>query len=637
MPGTSTMFKTFVIGVAGLYLVKTIADTEPPKTYSGHLPEKHAVAANGPMQMPALYDNDNAMQKMRGNYQQAGSEASQRAQSLFDDAQKSVLQAKKELESKKNERSGWNKFWANNNPEEIKLQERYDDAKKKLDTMKTHLSNYVHGQDTSTLQDVGDQVKDAYGKMRDYANDKYNDLKADSEEALRENVNFYKTEAEKAKKDWESTQSSWLHWRKAQSKEIQDQAQAKYNFFKAKNEDTIDQLVDTMAKAGKKTEDIVKEFGQQAQDHLNAAANYAKDAGNSAAKYVADAGEAATKKGYAVKDKLDQHAYNAKNYAVDAKDRAANVGYDAKEAVEDNAKYAKKQAVKAGQNVKESIDENAAYAANVAGDVKDRAVKAGADTAGKIQDDAEYVKNYLAEQKDNLLNAGYNAKEALKDNAEYVQDKVEDNAEYVKDKVQGNAAYIKNSVSQAGYNAKENVKENAEYAKNYVAGAKDKAAQYGYNAKENVKENADYAKQYVEGVKDRAAQVGYDAKDKAEDNVEYAKDQAEGYVKGAKNWIERAGENTKNMVADAYKGMWNHLGVFQAKSREVAEEAVHYYDQQVIEARKQYEETQGSWLRFRSAQPKDVQLEAKAQYELMKAKRDAAEMELRRWTDKSSR
>lgn len=115
-------------------------------------------------------------------------------------------------------------------------------------------------------------------------------------------------------------------------------------------------------------------------------------------------------------------------------------------------------------------------------------------------------------------------------------------------------------------------------------------------------------------------QAGYDSKE-----------DAEGYVAGAKDWIEKAGSATKNFLKDKYQTLWNSVGVFNTNSRELAEEAVAYYDAEVNKAKKDYYDTQASWWRWRAAQSQEIQDEAKTRWEVLKAKDEAARKELERW------
>jgi hypothetical protein len=634
------MFKTFVVGLVGLYIIKAIAETQPPKTHTGQFQEKINAGAN---QINDMYENhDKALQNLKKNVYDSGSEASYRALDMYDDAYKKVVDAKKKLDANvdlENKRGGFKKFWAGSDSNTEELQNKYNEAKDVLNNLRLYLNEYVHA---SEPENIAERIQGVVGKAQNYASEKYDEF---NEYRMKENIDYYEKQAANAKKEWDDTKSSWLKWRKGQAKDIQDRAEAKYNYFKEKNENAVDQLIEYLKQQGKETKDVLNDINQKAKKYADEAKKNIVDAGNE------------------VKDKTNQHVHHAKNYAKDAKDRMENVGYDVKEGVQENVDYAKNKiqddteyaknyaagvkdrVAQAGYNAKDQIKDNVEYAKHYAGGVKDSAAQAGYDAKDQLKDNAEYAKHYVGDVKDRAAQAGYDAKGQLEDNAEYakhyaagVKDRIAQAGYDAKDQIKDNAEYAKNyaggmkdRVAQAGYNAKDQIEDNAEYAKHYAGGMKDRAAQAGYDTKEKIVEDAEYMKGYVVGAKDKIVQEGHNVKEKINEDAQYAKDQAGNYVDDAKQWIDRTGSYLK----DQYHNMWNTLGVFQAHSKEVAEDAVRYYDQQVAAAKKDYDETQASWLKWRREQSQEVQSKARAKWEIMKAKSDAAKAELRRWNDKN--
>ena len=631
MLSTSRMFKTIVIGAAGLYAVKVIADSEPPKAYVAQ-PNERGINENGNNiyietnninngQKPLEHNIDDLKKKV----QSFGSEASRNAMSIYDDAYKSFQQAKENLDSSKGKKG---LFWASSGDKQ--LQEKYDEAKKHMNSLKDSLNDYVTGSDSSYWDGITGSIKDTYGKAQDYIGDKYNQLGGNAEDTLRENLVYYKKQVEDSRKEWDQTKSSWLHWRNAQSQEIQDRAQAKYNFFKAKNDNAIDQLADYLSQTGKQAKDIINELGDEAGKHLNKINDKA-----------ANVGHDISKKGAQVKDQAYRHG---------AKDRVVQAGYDANDKINENAEYAKHyaagvkdSAVQAGYNAKENIEDNAEYAKHYAAGVKDSAVQAGYDAKDqinqnaryakdKVGEHANYVKGYAEDAKDNVVQAGYNAKDAAEDNAEYLKHQ---------------AAVAKDKVVQAGYDAKDKIYDNAQYAHDVAGDVKDRVVQAGADTKDKIQDDAHYLKDYVVGAKDDAVKAGKQANENIKDNAQYAKnklndgaeeigDHANNYIEGAKDWISRASANTKNFIVNNYNHMWNSLGIFSAHSQEVAEQAVQYYDDEVRKAKKEYDATQASWLRWTKAQSEEAQEQAKNKWEILKAKRDAANDELQRWINKKN-
>ncbi|KAG0686967.1 hypothetical protein C6P40_003107, partial [Pichia californica] len=391
-------------------------------------------------------------QVIKDNIANAGTAVSTQAKRVYEDASSNAVAAKEKLEETI-DGNGWNeadKF----------LQEKYDDAKKGFENVVKVLGN--------AQQYSSDKFQDTIDAIKNYQSSTEDKLKSDAE--------YYRNNAEKAKKEWDATKSSWLSWRKAQSVEVQNKAEEKYNFYKKQSDQAFNNLFKYLSQQADSVKQSFNDIDQQATNVKDKVEQAANDNAKYAQRYVANAKDYAFQAGRSAKDAVQDNAEYARDYPAGAEDRVVQAGYNAKDAVEDNAEYAKH------------------YAAGA----KDRVVQAGYNAKDTVEDNAEYAKHYAAGAKDRVVQAGYNAK-----------DTVEDNVEYAKHY----AAGAKDRVVQAGYNAKDAVEDNAEYAKHYAAGAKDRVVQAGYNAKDTVEDNVEYAKHYAAGAKDRVVQAGYNAKD----------------------------------------------------------------------------------------------------------------------------
>lgn len=509
---SNIMVKTAIFGIAGLCLAKVIADAHPEKVNAGCFQDKIDSITS---KVNDIYEhNTQHFQNLKKNLYGSGSDddESQKVLDMYDDAHKKVVEAKNNLDSNIDKEDREGNFWATPISKDD-LQKKYDDAKDVLENLKNSINEYTHG---DSAESFGDKIQSIITKAQNYAAEKYNSI---TEDKLNANVEYYNKQAAIAKKEWDDTKSSWLKWRKAQSEEIQDIAEAKYNYFKEKNEDAIDQLISYLEKNGQDTKDKLNKINQQSKEYAQKTKN----------EIVGNCND--------FKEKANQHVHHAKNYANAARDRMASVGYGAKES---------------------------------------------------IYDDAEYAKNKVADANGRVV--------------------------------------------ETPYDVNENLGDNVKYAKHNVADITDRLVQVGYDTKDNIEDNAEYAKHRVAGIKDRVAQAGYDTRDKIVEDADFVKGQANEYVSGAKEWIGRTG----SFIKDQYNSMWNSLGIFNANSKEVAEDAVKYYDQQVALAKKEYDETQASWFRWRKAESQEIQDKARTNFEIMKAKGDSAKEELKRWTNKEN-
>lgn len=124
MTGANTMLKTLVFGLAGIYVIKVVADTEAPKPLVQVREKVDSAAASA-------YDNhDKAFQDLRKNIYNSGSDASQKAMSMYEEAYRKAVDAKKKLEAGGNE--GF-KFWADSDEA---LRQKYQEAQKTWKTQK---------------------------------------------------------------------------------------------------------------------------------------------------------------------------------------------------------------------------------------------------------------------------------------------------------------------------------------------------------------------------------------------------------------------------------------------------------------------------------------------------------------------
>ncbi|TID31092.1 hypothetical protein CANINC_000336 [Pichia inconspicua] len=676
MAATNTMLKTLVFGLAGLYVIKVVTDTAPPKVTASSIQDKVNNANHNHNHinnhaLPVYDSTEKSLQDLKKYVVSAGSDASQKAMGVYEDAYKKVLDAKKELEAKaagtgSNRGWGWGLFWASKSTPDDVLKKKYDDAVENYEKMKKNIGSYgeplqAKGEELGNKaqakgEELGNKAQGYIERAKGFFKDRYSDLTNNKEFAsdqLKESVRYYNQQAADAKAEWDATKGSWLRWRRAQSQEVQDRAEAKYNYFKAKNDEAVNQLVEYLKSTGEDAKQVLQDLTSQAKDKFY-------DAKGTVDSYAGDAKDRLVNAGYNAKGAVEDNAEYAKHYAAGVKDRVDQAGYDAKEAAKDNAEYAKHYAAgvkdrveQAGYDAKEAAKDNAAYAQDriqdqvqyvkdSAVDAKDKVAKAGEDTKHVLHNNAAYIRDYVLGVKDEAYELGKDAKENIEDNAAYVKDKayyagknvkesVEDNAAYAKgkvadakDSVVDNAAYAKDKAYYAGKDLKESVEDNAAYAKEKLADAKD-----------SVVDNAAYAK-------DKAYYAGKDLKESVEDNAAYAKDQAydagseakknaEGIIAGASKWLKDTGSATKHYFSDKYNSLWNNLGVFTAKNQEVAEEAVKYYDEEVRKAKAEYEATLGGWFGLKSPKPQVVQNAAREKLEILKAKDEAARRELARW------
>ncbi|OUT21412.1 hypothetical protein CAS74_003530 [Pichia kudriavzevii] len=642
----NTAAKTLVIGLAGLYAVKVIADQQPPKTNVAHVQERitHAPGAGlnvGQHPLQEVHDtSDQSLSNLKKYIQLSGDEASQRAMSIYDEAYSKVLDAKKKLDDASS--SGSNKFWADGTNEEI-LKKNYDEASKRLADLKKYLNDYVD----SANSGISENIKKGANVAQGYASDAYSKLvgsKESAEDVYKGNAEYFSEKAREAKKEWDDTKSSWFKWRKAQSKEVQDRAEAKYNFFKQRSDSAISQLTKYLEESGQDAKKIVDDFNKELQRKASQAADKASQVKEDAISKGYDLKDAAGKHVENAKDSVKENADTAKLYAEGYKDRAVQAGYDAKEA-----------AGKHVENAKDSVKENADTAKLYAEGYRDRAVQAGYDAKEAIDEQGEYMKKKL-----------YNAKDAVADTASDVKDIVDENGKYIKNK----AYDAKDAAAEGASNAKEYVGENVEYlrdqaakakedainagsdARGYVDSkasdiksfahenidyAKDKASEVSGDVKESVDENAKYAKNKYVDVKERVAQAGYDTNEKIKDDAKYVKDSVQDGAESAKNWLGSVGSATKNFFVDKYNSLYNSLGIFRASTLEIAEEAAKYYDEEVAKAKKEYDEARGGWFGLKRAKPQEIQDAAREHWEILKAKQSAAHQELQRWKSKTNK
>ena len=596
----NTAAKTLVIGLAGLYAVKVIADQQPPKTNVAHVQERitHAPGAGlnvGQHPLQEVHDtSDQSLSNLKKYIQLSGDEASQRAMSIYDEAYSKVLDAKKKLDDASS--SGSNKFWADGTNEEI-LKKNYDEASKRLADLKKYLNDYVD----SANSGISENIKKGANVAQGYASDAYSKLvgsKESAEDVYKGNAEYFSEKAREAKKEWDDTKSSWFKWRKAQSKEVQDRAEAKYNFFKQRSDSAISQLTKYLEESGQDAKKIVDDFNKELQRKASQAADKASQVKEDAISKGYDLKDAAGKHVENAKDSVKENADTAKLYAEGYKDRAVQAGYDAKEAIDEQGEYMKKKLYNAkdavadtASDVKDIVDENGKYIKNKAYDAKDAAAEGASNAKEYVGENVEYLRDQAAKAKEDAINAGSDARG-------YVDSKASD--------------------------IKSFAHENIDYAK-------DKASEVSGDVKESVDENAKYAKNKYVDVKERVAQAGYDTNEKIKDDAKYVKDSVQDGAETAKNWLGSVGSATKNFFVDKYNSLYNSLGIFRASTLEIAEEAAKYYDEEVAKAKKEYDEARGGWFGLKRAKPQEIQDAAREHWEILKAKQSAAHQELQRW------
>ncbi|MDC6274364.1 hypothetical protein PP714_10285 [Lacticaseibacillus paracasei] len=596
----NTAAKTLVIGLAGLYAVKVIADQQPPKTNVAHVQERitHAPGAGlnvGQHPLQEVHDtSDQSLSNLKKYIQLSGDEASQRAMSIYDEAYSKVLDAKKKLDDASS--SGSNKFWADGTNEEI-LKKNYDEASKRLADLKKYLNDYVD----SANSGISENIKKGANVAQGYASDAYSKLvgsKESAEDVYKGNAEYFSEKAREAKKEWDDTKSSWFKWRKAQSKEVQDRAEAKYNFFKQRSDSAISQLTKYLEESGQDAKKIVDDFNKELQRKASQAADKASQVKEDAISKGYDLKDAAGKHVENAKDSVKENADTAKLYAEGYRDRAVQAGYDAKEAIDEQGEYMKKKLYNAkdavadtASDVKDIVDENGKYIKNKAYDAKDAAAEGASNAKEYVGENVEYLRDQAAKAKEDAINAGSDARG-------YVDSKASD--------------------------IKSFAHENIDYAK-------DKASEVSGDVKESVDENAKYAKNKYVDVKERVAQAGYDTNEKIKDDAKYVKDSVQDGAESAKNWLGSVGSATKNFFVDKYNSLYNSLGIFRASTLEIAEEAAKYYDEEVAKAKKEYDEARGGWFGLKRAKPQEIQDAAREHWEILKAKQSAAHQELQRW------
>ncbi|GMM30773.1 hypothetical protein DAMA08_035180 [Martiniozyma asiatica (nom. inval.)] len=230
------------------------------------------------------------------------------------------------------------------------------------------------------------------------------------------------------------------------------------------------------------------------------------------------------------------------------------------------------------------------------------------------------------------------AKGVLRDSSQYVYNKANEKA----DSAYSFASEVQDSAQKLNNDAKKMVNEQAENAKSYVKDANSGVIKAGSDSKENIKHNAEkayeklndqvvHAYDYAGGVKDRAVQAGHDIKEDAEQKA----DTGYHYVAGAKDRVAQAGYDVVSYIKDKNHQLRQNVGRLAVNSQEKAEEAVAYYDEQLKLAKKEYDETQSSWLHWRKSKTKEVQDQAQKIYEDALKKDQEARLELDKWVANS--
>lgn len=527
-----------------------------------------------------------SIQDLRKHLQEATSNINILAKSMYSDASEKLNEAKKQLDEAEK-----GSFWSDKNDE---LKQKYEESKEKFESVMNSISDaqYYSSQ----------KFNDALKQLHFHA--------ASTEDELVLTAEFYKQKAKEAEKEWNETKGSWIHWRKAEPEVVQNAAESRYEYFKNRSEDAANKLIKFLDNK-KQHEQKTRDFKQGVSDTLDEIK--ARDVYFREKMIGSDAQQ--------LKQKIQDDAEYGKHYVIGKKDYVDQKVYDAKEKVKTDS-----------NELKNKLQDNAEYAANSmsgAKDYIDQKVYDAKDTAHaklssykdqteiNLREIDEFYQNQTAEAKaewDETKSSWLHWRKAKSDEIQHAAEAKYRHYQLKKEEANKKLNDYLTSLQNGIDTHTQYASEQLEVAKNYALGAKDLVSQAGYDAKSKYESDKAGLKQSMQ---EHAASV-----DK--------------HIRDSPEYLSQAGYKAGTLLKDNYENFWNQFGVFQANSKETAQKAFDYYDEQFANAKKDYEDTQASLLHWRNAKSKELQNQARENFEIIKAKHDAVKQELERWKNSAA-
>lgn len=381
--------------------------------------------------------------------------------------------------------------------------------------------------------------------------------------------------------------------------------------------------------------DSIKDTLNKAPTIANDVRDKALDVYNDAYTKLLDAQHAVTSSGKESQKDAEKHYQEAKKHFEAAKQHLSQFGADA---VED----AQKNINKAGNKVYDAVT-------GIASGAQDQLNNIGSYFVDKYHDLYDSAGNLLVTSQEKAQElADYYQEEAKKAKKQYEDTQAsvihwrDAQSEQVQAKAKANYEAVEAKSEKAHKElhrwiekARKDYEANQQKAYNYANDAKKQVNNAAYDAKEKVKDNANY----VYNKADKHAHEAYNKADKhAHEAYNYAKDSADQAVVQAQDHADSAKgylADTAGYLKDKYNSLWDSLGRLTVTSQEKAQEIVDYYDEQLALAKRDYENTQSSWLHWRKAKSAEIQLEARRNYEYLLQKDSEARKELNNWIAKA--
>ncbi|OWB61679.1 hypothetical protein B5S29_g2579 [[Candida] boidinii] len=232
------------------------------------------------------------------------------------------------------------------------------------------------------------------------------------------------------------------------------------------------------------------------------------------------------------------------------------------------------------------------------------------------QQEAQSVVQDAFQKADDLKSSSSNW---INEKAQKVSDGSIDLKNSVLDQLDKGKEQALNAYYQAGDNVKLAEKNLQDASKSWLNWGEDKKNE----AKSDYESKIDLAKSQYEDAKKTLSQWGSDFVNQAEANKERFKNAMNqkltevDVTKVAADAVSGWGETAQIVAEEQYEALFDKNGKLSVASKESAQKVVDYYNEKVKEAKKQYDSTQSSWLKWRSAKSKEVQDASKEQYELL--------------------
>ncbi|OUM55948.1 hypothetical protein BVG19_g5575 [[Candida] boidinii] len=244
---------------------------------------------------------------------------------------------------------------------------------------------------------------------------------------------------------------------------------------------------------------------------------------------------------------------------------------------------------------------------------------------GSQQQEAQSVVQGAFQKADDLKSSSSNW---INEKAQKVSDGSIDLKNSVLDQLDKGKEQALKAYYQAGDNVKAAEKNLHDASKSWLNWGDDKKEE----AKSEYQSKIDLAKAQYEDTKKTLSQWGSDFVNQAEANKEKFSNALNHKLndvdvsRTAADAVSGWGETAKIVAEEQYESLFDKNGKLSVASKESAQKVADYYNEKVKEAKKQYDSTQSSWLKWRSAKSKEVQDASKEQYEaLLKRQKESQE------------